>query len=426
MLRKSVVLAALLAALLLGTGVAQGTVRLEWMSWGDQLVIDRNERIIQAYYEAFPERDVIIENNVVSWDFYKERLPVLVASGATPDIVSLDGSFMYGQIAHWGALVDLTERVIAYAEEFFPGVLDTITVDGKIYGFPFHGWDTSPASLVNYNRQAFGEAGLPNPTYDWTWDDLVSWGKKLTAPDENRWAIDFGASPHIALWMPLLYGFGGRMYAPDRSESLINSPEAAEAFRFAKELDVVHGLQAPGTLVNQKLGFITGQVAMTTNWHQEAIKIMDYVRFDSDITILPKGPVSHGFHPRLTMHTMGIFKGSQHVEEAWHFIEWVLTSPEALQARGPTLAMVPLRANLPVLIEMLGNDEPALAAWRATEAVFARLMPEPVDGVGVEYPHTIEIITSSLEEYFTGNESIEQILENAKSQIDRLLAELSQ
>jgi ABC-type glycerol-3-phosphate transport system substrate-binding protein len=404
--------------------VATATVHLEWMSWGDQTVIDRNERIIQAYYASFPDKDIVIRNNVVGWDFYKERLPVLVAGGAATDIISSEGSFVYGQMAEWNALMDLTDLVIPYEDEFLPGALETIRVNGKVYGFPFHGWDTSPVVFINYSCQAFDEAALPYPTYNWSWDDLLGSGKKLTNPREGKWAIDFGASSHIALWQPLLYAFGGQMYAPDRSESLISSTEAANAFRFLKELDIVYGFQAPAELVNNKIGFITGQVAMTTNWSQEATKIMDYVRFGSGITILPQGPAGFGFHPPLTCHSVGIYRESEHPAEAWHFIEWMLTSPEALEAMGPTIPMVPLKSNLPILVDMIAADDAALAGWRATEAVFERLMSAPIDRVGVEYPHTIEIITSSLQEYMGGNQAIEQILENAKSQIDRLLNEL--
>lgn len=396
------------------------------MSWGDQQIYERNERIIRKYHETFPERDVIIENLVVDWDSYRDRLPVWLAADAAADIVSLEGSYMYQRVAFDNALVDLTALVTQYAHEFSPGALDALTVNGKVYGFPFHGWDTSPVMFVNYNAELFDEAGLPYPTYDWTWDDLIQMGQRLTRSGGARgqWGIDFGRSGFIGHWQPLLYAFGGRMYAPDRSESFVNSPEAAAAFEFLKRLDTEYGIHAPPDLIVNKIGFVTGQVAMTTNWHQSAVAMADYVRFENGITILPRGPQGYGFHPSLTVHSIGINARSPHVKEAWDFIHWMLTSPEALQAMGPQLPMVPLRSNIPYLVDMIRDSSSAQAAWLATEAVFQRMMPA-VDRVGPEYPQVIQIMTEALHRYFDSDDAIEMYLDTAKRQIDALLKELA-
>lgn len=416
-----------LMVLLIWSTVGQAQVQISWMSWGDQQVYERNERIIQTYYETFPERDVIIENLVVDWDSYRDRLPVWLAADAAADIISLEGSYMYPQIAYDNVLVDLTSLVIQYADEFAPGTVDALMMNGKIYGFPFHGWDTSPAIFVNYNIELFDEAGLPYPTYDWTWDDLIQMGQRLTRSTGSRtqWAIDFGRSGFIGHWQPLLYAYGGRMYAPDRSESWINSPEAAEAFEFLKRLDTEYGIQATPDLIVNKIGFITGQVAMTTNWHQSAVAMSDYVRFENGITILPRGPQGYGFHPSLTAHSVGINSRSPHVKEAWDFIHWMLTSPEALEAMGPQLPMVPLRSNIPYLVDMIWHSPSAQAGWLATEAVFQRMMPAAIDSVGEEYPQVIQIVTEALHHYFDSDDSIEMYLDSAKRQIDALLKELA-
>jgi multiple sugar transport system substrate-binding protein len=98
-----------------------------------------------------------------------------VATNATPDIAAMDA----GQIPSYaaqGALQDMTKYTSAWpvTKQFFPQVLEQVTVDDKTYGVPFR----SNSIVLWYNKDAFKAAGISTPPQ--TWDELRADAKKLT------------------------------------------------------------------------------------------------------------------------------------------------------------------------------------------------------------------------------------------------------
>ncbi len=56
---------------------------------------------------------------------------------------------------------------------------------GDMYGLP----SDAQSQIIAYNKKMFDDAGVAYPTDDWTWDDLVEMGKKITNADENKWGM---------------------------------------------------------------------------------------------------------------------------------------------------------------------------------------------------------------------------------------------
>ena len=126
------------------------------------------ERMVNEFEADNP--DITIELQYVNSDNALQKATVAIQGNKQPDI-----SYQYGtnmpQLAQSPALVDLTERVnegdYDWAD-FFPGEQAVATVDGKVLGVP---------ALVDnlaivYTKDLFAAAGVPEPTADWTWDDL--------------------------------------------------------------------------------------------------------------------------------------------------------------------------------------------------------------------------------------------------------------
>nr|MBA2276992.1 extracellular solute-binding protein [Chloroflexia bacterium] len=94
------------------------------------------------------------------------RLQTAFASGEGPDIFLLSpGDFL--RYHNGGALLDLTPYLSAEVQsDFFPEVMATRSVDGKIFGLPME----VGAMAMYYSIQAFEEAGLSEADIPTTWD----------------------------------------------------------------------------------------------------------------------------------------------------------------------------------------------------------------------------------------------------------------
>ena len=115
---------------------------------------------------------------------YAERLAVLFASGNPPDVFYGSTDKAGFVLNGWAReITDLIERdrVDMEIDEFFPGVFDSVTRQGRIYGVP----SIAMGHALFYNKQLIAEAGLAYPPVDWddtgwSWDEFVEYAQKLT------------------------------------------------------------------------------------------------------------------------------------------------------------------------------------------------------------------------------------------------------
>jgi multiple sugar transport system substrate-binding protein len=113
-----------------------------------------------------------------------------------------------------------------------------------------------------YNKTLFKQAGVQPPTDTWTWDDLITTAKKLTAPEKNvyglKWQVDH---PH---WMTPIWANGGNLINATFTKTALEEAPAAEALQLI--LDVVHKHQVaplPAEHRGKMLDFPKGNYAMT-------------------------------------------------------------------------------------------------------------------------------------------------------------------
>ncbi|MEM8531330.1 MAG: extracellular solute-binding protein [Chloroflexota bacterium] len=66
--------------------------------------------------------------------------------------------------------------------DFHPSSLEDATVDGGIYVLPH----TRFVPLLSYNKELFAAQGIPEPTADWTWQDLRAAAEQLAQREDNE------------------------------------------------------------------------------------------------------------------------------------------------------------------------------------------------------------------------------------------------
>lgn len=142
-------------------------LRIVW--WGSQERHDRTLKNIELFEEKNP--NISIEAEFTSWDGYWEKIAAQAAANSLPDIIQQDYQYL-AQYATKGLLVDLDP----YVED---GSLDLSDVDensisagrldGKLYGVNLG----LNSMFIAYDPALFEQAGVPEPTPDWTWEDYI-------------------------------------------------------------------------------------------------------------------------------------------------------------------------------------------------------------------------------------------------------------
>src|SRR5690606_2351896 len=122
-----------------------------------------------------------------------EKLHVTLAGGVPVDIFYSSGTqFMVPARSGLLAPLDpLIEKDHTFnLDDYFINAVNAHRVNGVLCGMP---QTVSPAVLM-YNRALFDEAGVGYPR-DWTWQDLVTEGRKLSrdftgdgVPDQFAWS----------------------------------------------------------------------------------------------------------------------------------------------------------------------------------------------------------------------------------------------
>ncbi|MDI1463136.1 sugar ABC transporter substrate-binding protein [Catellatospora sp. KI3] len=226
--RRSMLRAGLLGATLLGSGVPL----LSACGSGDQGSGDAKELVFWNFYGPNPDGNAQskwFEDLAAKWNANNDvkiklhYLPVseylggtalqtAFSSGAGPDIFIISpGDFL--RYYNGGVLTDLTPHLGAGAkDDFVDGVLDTRTVEGKVFGLPM---EIEPLAMY-YSTDAFEKAGLSEGDLPKTWDQLLDVGRKLT--DDKRFGLLFETAPGYYqnfTWYPFMWQGGAAAVGPD-------------------------------------------------------------------------------------------------------------------------------------------------------------------------------------------------------------------
>ncbi len=305
--------------------------------WGSPEEIDIITHSISDWQAAHPEIKVVFEHT--PYGGYDSKILTRIAGGAAPDLIATEVDY-FVTFASKKVLEDLTpyiESDVGFSKaDFFPTILNRFTVDGRILAIPR---DVAPFACVFYNKDLFSQAGLPYPTDDWTWDDLLRLARALTKKDASGRVVQYGF--YGWAWQNFVYGNGGALVdnINHPTRTLIEDPKSVQGLQFYSDLvNLYNVMPAPVALANMGMGvdlmFASGRLAMFLSGIWETPGLRNY-NFNWDVAMFPKS--SSG------MRAFGsggsgyaILKSSKHKKEAWEVIK-ALTGPkgqEKLAERG--------------------------------------------------------------------------------------------
>lgn len=219
-------------ACLLPAGAALAQVSLDvWIydsfAGDDAAIYETAEQFMQE------NPDVIV--NLIPTQYgsssYRDKFIIAAQARSGPDVLMTDIAWS-PEFAAMGIVLPVDEYLGDGGDQFFPGPMQTLTLDGSVYGLPYY----TNALAMFYNRTAFEEAGLPVPEEGWTWDDFHTAVDTLSDGQMYGFGLQAGWGGTFE-WYPWVWQNGGDFLSADQSAPEFNSPDALEATKFY--LDIV-------------------------------------------------------------------------------------------------------------------------------------------------------------------------------------------
>ncbi|PLS86299.1 MAG: sugar ABC transporter substrate-binding protein [Actinobacteria bacterium] len=395
-----------------GTGGASGAVT--FTVWGDAEAAAGYKTLVDAFKKEHPNIDLRIQPVPgESWAGFFDAVSTRIAGGQIPDVirVATEGQRLFtsrGLVEPLDPYID-TDR--GELQEFFDDVHPNLmewtrslsSTDGKTYYLP-HGFNTM---CMWYSKPLFQQAGLKEPTDDWTWNDFLYAAEKVTKPGRV-----FGMHMPPAYFsgaMPWLLTNGASTMNADWTKSTVADPKAIQAANFMRSL-IEKGISPkPGGEYDAFGAMAQGRLAMfgAGRWPTGAMRELNYVDKIGIVAWPQKerkgSPVGWDAHP--------IMKDSQNKDAAWEFVKFLASKRaqeiEVLQGG----ATVPPRRSVAQSEAFLGNAPEGMT--KLYEALsYATPIPSPNKGNVIERD-----IIDTFTQILAGNAKPEQALKELDQKI---------
>lgn len=353
--------------------------------------------VFEEFHRLHPEIQVVNAGGLeLSGDRAESGFLMSMAGDTSPDVFYVNFRQYYSYIdqGFCRPLDDLIQEDKSVLSRINPTIEKVLrTYDGKLYAVPWF----QVAMALYYRKDHFLEAGLDPNKPPRTWDEFISYGRKLSevgVKDRTAFAFSNGIGSRSYHWVNMLWQAGGEVVKPAEGgywKSDIQTPQAATALDFYRRLILETWTDAKG----RKLGPIA---AISPSYGQDIVqgKISMWFSYTNDVVLnqtdlnpallgaaaMPAGPAGSRNEINAGMWAISSkVKDPTKLRACWEFIKF-FAGQEA--ARVNTKRFVELGlGNLinPAYLKSFGYTEelakvdPLFVA--ANEAVFQNGHPEP-------------------------------------------------
>lgn len=329
------------------------------------------------------------------------------------DVISMDVIWV-PEFARAGWLRDISHLLpIKEMEEFFPGPIQAVTYNNKVYAIPWY----IDAGLLYYRKDLLKKYGFSPPK---TWQELVETAQQITAKEKELYGFIWQGKQYEGLVCNVLEYFwsnGGDVLKG--TMPLINSPENIEALYFMKDLIVKYKVTPPlvTTAIEEPTRHIfgNGRALFMRNWpyawnifEREGSPIKGKV----GVSTLPSFPDKDSAST-LGGWQLGVNKYSKNPEAAEKLIRF-LTSPESQKTLALTVGYKPTRKSLYKDKELI-KEQPFIAGLYD---VFMKARPRPVTPY---YMMITQVMQPEFSAALSGIKTPEEALNSAQKQIEHIM-----
>lgn len=319
---------------------SSGPVTLTYGWWSNGPVKDNAMLAwVQSFEKSHP--NIHVKAEILPWANYWTKLQTTVAGGNAYDIVGMAG----GNAAPYydqGALYDLS-TLSGYQDAVKNLKQDALSLcnwNGKQYSLPVGIY----VPLLGYNKDLLKQAGVafPDPVNPMTFDEFKTMAHKLVKQSNGKYTqYAININDIDPLWTALIEMEGGKVYDNpiNPKKMLINTPEGIKGLADWQSLytenlsmsiaDQVNGPWGTGDLDS----LLTGKVAFARIGAFDFAQIQQQ-NLQDKIGATPIFSVNGKQVTLGNANSFGIYKGSQHVQEAWEFVKWASsTEPDKTYAK---------------------------------------------------------------------------------------------
>jgi len=347
------VLAAIVAAAASGTALADPQIVLQWQT--ANLTENQYEPIwrktIAEFETAHP--GIKIEPVLVARKDHWTKFVAAAQARKAPCIVSVDlttaayNGYLMPLDTYWNA------EPASFRKAWSEDMLKAMRWKGRLYGLPI--WGGTYAEI--YNRDLVTKAGLDPSKPPKTFDDYMTWAKKLTGDDHWATAVLGGKTDTTTrVLLTWIWANGGEAFNADMTEATFaKNPKSLAAIKAYLSL-AKNGLAAPAPTTTNYLEqtnlYAQAKIATMRNAYWAIAKVVgDNPSMNGKSFVAPI-PANVPNAPTLaTVTASSISASCTHPEEAWKFIKFDADRKWSIE-RAKVANWMPLRNDL--------ADDPAI------------------------------------------------------------------
>lgn len=226
----------LLASLLVfnGCGRRNSSAKLEIWSWN--IAAKAMKAVAPEFEKEFPgtQPDIVMSGA----DMQSRLLLSLVARAGAPDVTQLQNRDV-PKFSPSGCLLDLTERLAPYTNQFPEAYLHSCIYEGRIYAVP---WDIGPCAIF-YKRSVFAQYGIDPATIE-TWDDYIVAGQRIVGQSGGKTRMmNLSLNNMLDFFLILLQQNGGGVF-DEEGRIIFNAKPTVEALELLRRI-LDSGVAAP-------------------------------------------------------------------------------------------------------------------------------------------------------------------------------------
>lgn len=312
-----------------------------WHTWNDEDLIHDIEE-----YNKDNDDNINVEVKVVTGD-YRQSVDLAISSGNTPDIITALGPSQVKTLAEKNNIIPLTEYLTPELMEQYEQGFET-KVNGVTYGVA----GTSYIRRMLYNADLFREAGLDPDKPPKTLDEMLDAARKITEAGAGEYygmALPLAAPDVIRtqfvyrVAMPTL-GTAGYINSQDKYDFTVFAP-ILEKLQQAYNDKVFMPGSATLNMDQDAVQFAAGKVGMTilTSGFATKFGMIEDLEYDFDMRscdIPAMGDIKY-HHVIEAPGAQVIMSGSNHQNESWKVIEWMMSIGRAQKTQRVLYSEVP-------------------------------------------------------------------------------------
>jgi ABC-type glycerol-3-phosphate transport system substrate-binding protein len=296
-------------------------------SWG---LYEAHRELARAFNESRAEFQVTVRRIDSANSFYTEIAGADCFAAISSRFAGIE---TYARPVN--ALFDLETEFSP--EDFHPGAVRALTLHGELLGLP--GQISAP--LIAYNRNLFANAGVDEPSFDWTMAGFLEIAQALTDPAVEQYGfMDWPQTSTLYFGMAQ---FGVSPISANNGVATVDFKAVTPAVRWYVDLVQLYEVHPvlPGDLIlwqdffDRHALFVqfvqNNQVAM---WPNSETQLDDFSNIDIGLVPFPLGPSGYRSSLIDSLTAYFIAADTTHIQPCWQWLQYLVTQPTAVSTNS--------------------------------------------------------------------------------------------